>query len=257
MLTSTRPERFAASQRSRRSAMSGTTRLDGRCRGPRGGLGADGLARRERQPPRRPGDPRRGGSGDGRARLPPAPRGAGAAHRPHPDHRARRLDARDGRQLPHAAGGGGCRGRARLRAHGRDARRRIRGRRGLRAPARSGRRRRDRAQRGDRLARDAARPGRPRARGGDASARRAVRRRRQSDHAGGARAATEHLLALGHRDRPPRRGPVGSFAAAERERGWREALGRRRGRCARDRPRRLDRGIRSRRRPARSPPTAA
>ena len=46
----------------------------------------------------------------------------------------------------------------------------------------------------------------------------------QSDHAGGARAATEHLLALGHRTVHHLAGPAGSFAAAERERGWREAL---------------------------------
>lgn len=45
-----------------------------------------------------------------------------------------------------------------------------------------------------------------------------------TDHAGGARAATEHLLALGHPTVHHVSGPVGSFAAAERERGWREAL---------------------------------
>jgi DNA-binding LacI/PurR family transcriptional regulator len=45
-----------------------------------------------------------------------------------------------------------------------------------------------------------------------------------TDHAGGARAATEHLLALGHPTVHHISGPVGSFAAAERERGWREAL---------------------------------
>ena len=46
-----------------------------------------------------------------------------------------------------------------------------------------------------------------------------------TDHAGGARAATEHLLGLGHRTVHHVAGPAGSFAAAERERGWREALG--------------------------------
>ena len=46
----------------------------------------------------------------------------------------------------------------------------------------------------------------------------------QSDHAAGARAATEHLLALGHRTVHHLGGPAASFAAAERERGWREAL---------------------------------
>ncbi|MGL4257676.1 MAG: LacI family DNA-binding transcriptional regulator [Microbacterium sp.] len=46
----------------------------------------------------------------------------------------------------------------------------------------------------------------------------------QSDHAGGARAATAHLLGLGHDTVHHLAGPVGSFAAAERERGWREAL---------------------------------
>jgi len=45
-----------------------------------------------------------------------------------------------------------------------------------------------------------------------------------TDHAGGARAATEHLLSLGHRTVHHIAGPAGSFAAAERERGWREAL---------------------------------
>jgi DNA-binding LacI/PurR family transcriptional regulator len=44
------------------------------------------------------------------------------------------------------------------------------------------------------------------------------------DHAGGARAATEHLLSLGHRSVAHVAGPEGSFAADERERGWREAL---------------------------------
>ena len=46
----------------------------------------------------------------------------------------------------------------------------------------------------------------------------------QTDHAGGARAATAHLIALGRRSVHHLAGPVGSFAAAERERGWREAL---------------------------------
>lgn len=46
----------------------------------------------------------------------------------------------------------------------------------------------------------------------------------QSDHAAGARAATAHLLGLGHRTVHHLAGPEGSFAAAERERGWREAL---------------------------------
>lgn len=46
----------------------------------------------------------------------------------------------------------------------------------------------------------------------------------QSDHAGGARAAVAHLLSLGHRTVHHVAGPAGSFAAAERERGWREAL---------------------------------
>ncbi|PKI89678.1 LacI family transcriptional regulator [Actinomycetales bacterium SN12] len=45
-----------------------------------------------------------------------------------------------------------------------------------------------------------------------------------TDHAAGARAATEHLLARGHRTVHHLSGPAGSFAAAERERGWREAL---------------------------------
>jgi DNA-binding LacI/PurR family transcriptional regulator len=46
----------------------------------------------------------------------------------------------------------------------------------------------------------------------------------QSDHAAGARAAVEHLLGLGHRTVHHIAGPVDSFAAAERERGWRAAL---------------------------------
>lgn len=45
-----------------------------------------------------------------------------------------------------------------------------------------------------------------------------------TDHAGGARVATEHLLSLGHSTVHHVRGPIGSFAAGERERGWREAL---------------------------------
>lgn len=46
----------------------------------------------------------------------------------------------------------------------------------------------------------------------------------QSDHASGARAATEHLIALGHPTVWHLAGPEDSFAAAERERGWRGAL---------------------------------
>lgn len=46
----------------------------------------------------------------------------------------------------------------------------------------------------------------------------------QTDHAAGARMATEHLLAAGHETVHHLAGPAGSFAAAERERGWREAL---------------------------------
>ncbi|MEZ3158988.1 LacI family DNA-binding transcriptional regulator [Microbacterium sp. BWT-B31] len=46
----------------------------------------------------------------------------------------------------------------------------------------------------------------------------------QTDHAGGARSAVEHLLGLGHEVVHHIGGPEGSFAAAERERGWREAL---------------------------------
>lgn len=45
-----------------------------------------------------------------------------------------------------------------------------------------------------------------------------------ADHAGGARAAVQHLLALGHATVHHLAGPASSFAAAERERGWREAL---------------------------------
>ncbi|WP_194422658.1 LacI family DNA-binding transcriptional regulator [Microbacterium abyssi] len=45
-----------------------------------------------------------------------------------------------------------------------------------------------------------------------------------SDHAGGAAAATHHLLQLGHETVHHVAGPAGSFAAAERERGWRESL---------------------------------
>jgi len=46
----------------------------------------------------------------------------------------------------------------------------------------------------------------------------------QSDHAGGARTAVEHLLGLGHGTVHHLAGPEASFAAAERERGWRSAL---------------------------------
>ncbi|MDR2996514.1 MAG: LacI family DNA-binding transcriptional regulator [Microbacterium sp.] len=45
-----------------------------------------------------------------------------------------------------------------------------------------------------------------------------------TDHAAGARAATEHLLAAGHEAVHHLAGPAGSYAASERERGWREAL---------------------------------
>ena len=45
-----------------------------------------------------------------------------------------------------------------------------------------------------------------------------------SDHRGGAAAATARLLALGHETVHHLAGPADSFAAAERERGWREAL---------------------------------
>lgn len=46
----------------------------------------------------------------------------------------------------------------------------------------------------------------------------------QSDHAGGAAAATNRLLDLGHSEVRHLAGPADSFAAAERERGWRDAL---------------------------------
>ncbi|MET0781979.1 MAG: LacI family DNA-binding transcriptional regulator [Microbacterium sp.] len=46
----------------------------------------------------------------------------------------------------------------------------------------------------------------------------------QSDHESGARAATEHLIALGHPTVWHLAGPEDSYAAAERERGWRAAL---------------------------------
>ncbi|GAA3939339.1 LacI family DNA-binding transcriptional regulator [Microbacterium soli] len=45
-----------------------------------------------------------------------------------------------------------------------------------------------------------------------------------TDHAAGARAAVEHLLAAGHRTVHHLAGPADSFAAAARERGWRNAL---------------------------------
>jgi DNA-binding LacI/PurR family transcriptional regulator len=45
-----------------------------------------------------------------------------------------------------------------------------------------------------------------------------------TDHSGGARAAVEHLLALGHETVHHLAGPADSYASAERERGWREAL---------------------------------
>jgi DNA-binding LacI/PurR family transcriptional regulator len=47
----------------------------------------------------------------------------------------------------------------------------------------------------------------------------------QTDHAGGARDAVAHLLSLGHQTVWHLGGPPSSYAAAERERGWREALG--------------------------------
>ncbi|MEV5069688.1 LacI family DNA-binding transcriptional regulator [Microbacterium sp. LMI12-1-1.1] len=46
----------------------------------------------------------------------------------------------------------------------------------------------------------------------------------ETDHSGGARLAVSHLLDLGHETVHHLAGPAGSFAAAERERGWREAL---------------------------------
>lgn len=46
----------------------------------------------------------------------------------------------------------------------------------------------------------------------------------QTDHAGGARAATAHLLERGHATVHHLAGPARSFAARERERGWRETL---------------------------------
>ncbi len=46
----------------------------------------------------------------------------------------------------------------------------------------------------------------------------------QTDHAAGAGAATRHLLSLGRGAVWHIAGPAGSFAAAERERGWRDAM---------------------------------
>ncbi|WP_431075658.1 LacI family DNA-binding transcriptional regulator [Microbacterium phyllosphaerae] len=45
-----------------------------------------------------------------------------------------------------------------------------------------------------------------------------------SDHLGGAATATAHLLSLGHETVHHLAGPADSFAASERERGWRETL---------------------------------
>lgn len=46
----------------------------------------------------------------------------------------------------------------------------------------------------------------------------------QTDHARGAAAVTAHLLSAGHATVHHLAGPAGSFAARERERGWRDAL---------------------------------
>lgn len=46
----------------------------------------------------------------------------------------------------------------------------------------------------------------------------------ETDHFGGARAATEYLLELGHAAVLHLAGPASSYAASERERGWRAAL---------------------------------
>lgn len=46
----------------------------------------------------------------------------------------------------------------------------------------------------------------------------------ETDHAGGARSAVTYLLGLGHATVHHLAGPEASFAAAERERGWRDAL---------------------------------
>ncbi|MFT3798366.1 LacI family DNA-binding transcriptional regulator [Microbacterium sp.] len=46
----------------------------------------------------------------------------------------------------------------------------------------------------------------------------------QTDHAAGARAAVAHLIAAGHRNVWHLAGPDGSYAAAERERAWRETM---------------------------------
>ena len=74
-------------------------------------------------------------------------------------------------------------------------------------------------------------------------ASRALRHRRSPTMPAAHARPTEHLLALGHRTVHHLAGPDGSFAAAERERGWREALTAAGRRCARGRARRLDRGI--------------
>ncbi|MEI3868204.1 LacI family DNA-binding transcriptional regulator [Microbacterium sp. CCNWLW134] len=60
----------------------------------------------------------------------------------------------------------------------------------------------------------------PRPSGGESSGVHVV----QTDHAAGAYEATAHLLSLGHRRIAHIAGPSDSFAAAERERGWRRAL---------------------------------
>lgn len=71
------------------------------------------------------------------------------------------------------------------------------------------------------------RPGTASARNGQAGSGQAGAGRTgtvQTDHAGGAWAATRHLIALGHTRIRHLAGPLGSYAASERERGWREAL---------------------------------
>ena len=130
----------------------GASSVDGRCRGPRRGVGADRLAGRQRQPAGRPRDPCAGSSRRWHASATgrTAPRGRSAPAVRRPIGLVASTLASD-RQFAHAAGGRGCRRRPRLRGRGRDPRWRIRSRRRLRAPARSGRRRRDRPERGDRV----------------------------------------------------------------------------------------------------------
>ena len=225
------------------------TGLDGRRRRRCRRLGPDRVAGRERQSAGRSRHARARRGGDGRARLSPAPGGPRAAHRPHPDARRRRAHPRNGRQHPDARGGRRRRSRPRLRPRrGASPADRADAAAAFDHASRPGRRRCDRAERGDALARGAEPPRDARPRGASTPPPTSVSPSSNPTTRAARTPPRRTCSTLGQRPcgtsqarRAPTRRPNARRAGAT-------ALEEARDRRAAGRARRLERGIRPRRR---------